>query len=141
MRGFSGTRRADSDSPPGWDLRQRTTASALVNELMEARDEMRLLNLQKRLARLKLLIIANSASCRAVQDRGGARGLGATARLDPLCNLQYRDRSSCGLCSGVTALNGEYLSSTMFLPDASIDFAALTPSLTVDSALHRYDNL
>ena len=34
-----------------------TTASALVNELMVARDEMRLLNLQKRLARLKLLII------------------------------------------------------------------------------------
>ena len=34
-----------------------TTASALVHELMEARDEMRLLNLQKRLARLKLLII------------------------------------------------------------------------------------
>ena len=34
-----------------------TTASALVNELIEARDEMRLLNLQKRLARLKLLII------------------------------------------------------------------------------------
>ena len=34
-----------------------TTASALVNELMEARDELRLLNLQKRLARLKLLII------------------------------------------------------------------------------------
>ena len=34
-----------------------TTASALVNELMEARDEMGLLNLQKRLARLKLLII------------------------------------------------------------------------------------
>ena len=34
-----------------------TTASAPVNELMEARDEMRLLNLQKRLARLKLLII------------------------------------------------------------------------------------
>ena len=28
-----------------------------MNELMEARDEMRLLNLQKRLARLKLLII------------------------------------------------------------------------------------
>ena len=34
-----------------------TTVSALVNELMEARNEMRLLNLQKRLARLKLLII------------------------------------------------------------------------------------
>ena len=34
-----------------------TTASALVNELMEARDEMRLLNMQKRLARMNLLII------------------------------------------------------------------------------------
>ena len=34
-----------------------TTAAALVNELMEARDERRLLNLQKRLSRLKLLII------------------------------------------------------------------------------------
>ena len=33
------------------------TASVLVNELMEARDEIRLLNLQRRLARLKLLII------------------------------------------------------------------------------------
>ena len=34
-----------------------TKAAALVNELMEARDERRLLNLQKRLSRLKLLII------------------------------------------------------------------------------------
>ncbi len=34
-----------------------TTASALVHELMEARDERRLLQLQKRLATLKLLII------------------------------------------------------------------------------------
>ena len=34
-----------------------TTASALVHELMEARDERRLLHLQKRLAGLKLLII------------------------------------------------------------------------------------
>ena len=34
-----------------------TTAAALVNELMEARDETRLLNFQKRLSRLKLLII------------------------------------------------------------------------------------
>ena len=33
-----------------------TTAAALVHEFMEARDEMRLLNLQKRLSRLKLLI-------------------------------------------------------------------------------------
>ena len=34
-----------------------TTAAALVDELIEARDERRLLNLQRRLARLKLLII------------------------------------------------------------------------------------
>jgi len=34
-----------------------TTASALVHELMEARDQRRLLQLQKRLAGLKLLII------------------------------------------------------------------------------------
>ena len=34
-----------------------TTASALVHELMEARDERRLLQLQKRLVGLKLLII------------------------------------------------------------------------------------
>ena len=34
-----------------------TTAAALVHELMEARDERRLLNLQKKLARLKLLIV------------------------------------------------------------------------------------
>jgi len=34
-----------------------TTASAMVNELLEARDEKRLLRLQKRLARNKLLII------------------------------------------------------------------------------------
>ncbi len=34
-----------------------TTAAALVHELIEARDERRLLNLQRRLARIKLLII------------------------------------------------------------------------------------
>ena len=34
-----------------------TTAAALVHELMEARDERRLLNLQRQLARLQLLII------------------------------------------------------------------------------------
>ena len=33
------------------------TAAALVHELVEARDARRLLNLQRRLARLKLLII------------------------------------------------------------------------------------
>ena len=34
-----------------------TTASALVHQLIEARNERRMLNLQKKLARLKLLII------------------------------------------------------------------------------------
>ena len=34
-----------------------TTAAALVHELIEARDERRLLNLQRKVARLKLLII------------------------------------------------------------------------------------
>ena len=34
-----------------------TTAAALVHELMEARDERRLLNLQRNLSRLGLLII------------------------------------------------------------------------------------
>ena len=34
-----------------------TTAAALVHELMEARDDRRLLNLQRQLARLNLLII------------------------------------------------------------------------------------
>ena len=34
-----------------------TTAAALVHELMEARDERRLLNLQRQLSRLSLLII------------------------------------------------------------------------------------
>ena len=53
-----------------------TTAAALVNELMEARDERRLLNLQKRLTRLKLLVIDTDhrrTGLRAVvQDRSGA---------------------------------------------------------------------
>ena len=34
-----------------------TTAAALVNELMEARDECRLLRVQKQMAAVKLLII------------------------------------------------------------------------------------
>ena len=34
-----------------------TTAASLVHELIEAKDERRLLNLQKKLARLKLLIV------------------------------------------------------------------------------------
>ena len=39
-----------------------TTAASLVHELIEARDERRLLNLQKKLARLKLLIVSRPTS-------------------------------------------------------------------------------
>ena len=39
-----------------------TTAAALVHEMIEARDERRLLNLQRQLARLNLLIIDELAS-------------------------------------------------------------------------------
>ena len=46
-----------------------TTAAALVHELMEARDERRLLNLQKKLSRLKLLIIDELGFVPLVQDR------------------------------------------------------------------------
>ena len=51
--------------PPGF-----TTAASLVHELIEARDERRLLNLQKKLARLKLLIIDELGFRPALQDRG-----------------------------------------------------------------------
>ena len=41
-----------------WDMSVGfTTAAGLVHELMEARDERRLLNLQRQLSRLNLLII------------------------------------------------------------------------------------
>ena len=40
-----------------------TTAPALVHQLIEDRDERRLLNLQKKLSRFKLLIIDELASC------------------------------------------------------------------------------
>ena len=64
-----------------------TTASALVNELMEARDEMRLLNLQKRLARLKLLIIDELGFVPLSRTGGGTalRGLQPALRagIDP----------------------------------------------------------
>ena len=44
-----------------------TTAAALVHELMEARDERRLLRLQKQMASHKLLIIESWASCRSAK--------------------------------------------------------------------------
>ena len=41
-----------------------TTAAALVNELLEARDERRLLRVQKQLAKQDLLIVDELATCR-----------------------------------------------------------------------------
>ena len=54
-----------------------TTAAALVHELMEARDERRLLNLQRQLSRLSLLIIDELGFVPPVPHRGGValRGL------------------------------------------------------------------
>ena len=54
-----------------------TTAAALVHELMEARDERRLLNLQRQLSRLNLLIIDGTGLRAPVHHRGGiaVRGL------------------------------------------------------------------
>ena len=61
--GNSGTGKTHAVLGPGLAACQRgkpvgfTTAAALVHELMEARDERRLLNLQRHLSRLGLLII------------------------------------------------------------------------------------
>ena len=53
------------------------TAAALVHELMEARDERRLLNLQRQLSRLSLLIIDELGFVPLSPHRGGValRGL------------------------------------------------------------------
>ena len=55
-----------------------TTAAALVHELMEARDERRLLNLQRQLARFRLLII----------DELGFVPLSTTGGRTPLRGIQ-----------------------------------------------------
>ena len=64
-----------------------TTAAALVNELMEARDERRLVNLQRQLSRLNLLIIDELGFVPLSQNRCGTalRGLqpALRARLHP----------------------------------------------------------
>ena len=49
-----------------------TTAAALVNELMEARDERRLLNFQKRLSRSEAVDHRRAGLRAAVEDRSGA---------------------------------------------------------------------
>ena len=61
--GNSGTGKTHVALGLGWAACQRgmsvgfTTAAGLVHEMMEARDERRLLNLQRQLSRLKLLIV------------------------------------------------------------------------------------
>ena len=64
-----------------------TTAASLVHELIEARDERRLLNLQKKLARLKLAYRRRAWLCPTLQDRRGA----------PLRGLQPEIRERVGL--------------------------------------------
>ena len=66
-----------------------TTAAALVNELLEARDDKRLLRFQKQLAKQDLLIVDNTATCRvsidrrraAVRDRLYLAGSGAGVKV------------------------------------------------------------
>ena len=48
-----------------------TTAAALVHALMEARDKRRLLNLQRQISRLGLLIIDELGFVPTVPHRGG----------------------------------------------------------------------
>ena len=79
-----------------------TTAASLVHELIEARDERRLLNLQKKLARLKLLIVDELGFVPLSQDRRGAplRGLQPEIREEgrswspPTCPSTSGPRSS-----------------------------------------------
>ena len=56
--------------PAGMSSVGFTTSATLIHELMEARDERRLLNLQRRLSRLYLLIIDEVGLRLTVQDRG-----------------------------------------------------------------------
>ena len=62
-----------------------TTAAALVHELMEARDERRLLNLQRQLSRLNLLIIDEMGFVPLSPTGAAFRGLqpALRARLHP----------------------------------------------------------
>ena len=65
-----------------------TTAAALVHELMEARDDRRLLNLQRQLARLRLLIIDELGFVPPVHHRRGTPLRG----LQPALRTGLRDR-------------------------------------------------
>ena len=70
-----------------------TTAASLVHELIEARDERRLLNLQKKLARLKLLIVdelgfvpLSKTGARSSSSRSSARDTrGGRSWSPPTC--------------------------------------------------------
>ena len=59
--------------------------------------------------------------------------------------LDGDDSKGTVLITGAAGFGGSHLARAdwrqPFLPSASMDFAGLTPSLTVDSALHGRDNL
>ena len=59
--------------------------------------------------------------------------------------LDGEDSKGTVLNTGAAGFGGSYLARAdwrqPFFPGASMDFAGLTPSLTVDSALHGRDNL
>ena len=82
-----------------------TTAASLVHELIEARDERRLLNLQKKMARLKLLIVdelfdgwASSRSPRPARSSSSRSSVNATREgrswSPPTCPSTSGPRSS-----------------------------------------------
>ena len=78
-----------------------TTAASLVHELIEARDERRLLNLQKKLARLKLLIVDELGfvplprPARSSSSRSSARDTrGGRSWSPPTCPSMSGPRSS-----------------------------------------------
>ena len=98
-----------------------TTAAALVHELIEARDERRLLNLQRKLARLKLLIIDElgfvplSKTGPSCSSRSSASVMNAARSwLPPTCPSTSGPRS--------LALNGSPGPSSTVSPTMSISW-------------------
>jgi len=106
-----------------------TTAAALVHELIEARDERRLLNLQRKLARLKLLI-PSASSGQALTSWASS----PCPRPEPSCSSRSsasamsEDRSwlppTCPSTSGPRslALNGSPVPSSTASPTMSISW-------------------
>ena len=94
---------------------------------------------------LKYLPLLITPPCATRLDKKGRVSILATSGCVQLCNHHIWWNQAQDEVQPMHAARTRVTSTTVprqpFLPDASIDFAALTPSLTVDSALHRYDNL